>query len=735
MHAFFNGNVGDAAQAFSRAYTKLGYERVKKDGDKHVIVRRSGQYFLSAYDSDSAHLDNGELKQIALSLSKSFKGIALVTSLYDSDSFEFVVFDRGKQVDLLMTDLESYSGPLQTLPEKTRAQKWSKMIGRNVTRDDVQNACRESVFADDIINRLAGLFSLADGQCQINFHDLKSDDDGDIVAQYFFQKKEPVESSVCDGVANLLDYLDPDNSRAQLLYPSGFPIALNDVHPFPWLILSEGAGFDSGKIELKVIGPKGLDVTEVFVKGVKFHNGQMVGDLETALPVRTLEEAEVVRRLHTFTPNTICCTELPDGKQLSELVVNFSDLKIPTAVATRTTQILLIVQAKFIASVCGDWDLQLSITPTTTDSKESLCHQMPKLRIVALDQNWLPVVSGLCPGTIYDTTGLGEGRTGAAMVSEFQRAQKRVVEYRGLDFPAVLSNVIILREHAEALDSCVEYINGWLDKVEEPDDWELRIFTEKEMTAAGSITKNKRSMPLKDFRNDKNWRKLFDPGSKLQTLKILAQSSKTLVPCAGFGYQKSMTSAATSDYCASALNKTLSKMRGREFENLSNASSLHLFNWVLNHPEPITALGASAEEMQKHLDEFVSRAPVLQAWHAGMTWIPLFDCGDQWSTTLYESYSVLNWFRGICGDDGGIDRFKMLDGWCSNVLRMVAPHMWISESLLKQVDRESLEKVADLQTNSAGLTRILLRPGCEILQLELALLPILPVESVRVRKV
>ncbi|MBS2005261.1 MAG: hypothetical protein JST44_27355 [Cyanobacteria bacterium SZAS LIN-5] len=118
-----------------------------------------------------------------------------------------------------------------------------------------------------------------------------------------------------------------------------------------------------------------------------------------------------------------------------------------------------------------------------------------------------------------------------------------------------------------------------------------------------------------------------------------------------------------------------------------------------------------------------------------MTWIPLFDCGDQWSTTLYESYSVLNWFRGICGDDGGLHRFKMLDGWCSNVLRMVSPHMWISLSLFEQIDRELLEKVADLHTTSGGLTRILLRPGCDIQALELALLPILPVESVRLRKV
>lgn len=735
LHAYFSGSVGDAAQAVSRTYTKLGYERVKKAGDKNVVVRRSGQYFLSVYDSDNAHLDNGELKQIALALSKSLKGIALVTSLYDSDTFEFVVFDRGKQVDLLMTDLDSYSGPLQSLPEKTRAQKWTKMIGRTITNDDIQNACRESVFADDIINRLAGLFSLAEGQCQINFQNLKDGDDGDIVAQYSFQKSKQIESPVCYGVARFRDYFDQDNSFAQLLYPSGFPIALKEAQGFPWLLISEGAGFDDGKIAVRLTGPKGLELTEVFVKGVKFHNGQIVGDLETAQPVKTVEEAAVARARHTFVPAIVSCTESPDGKYVSELVVEFSDLKIPSAGPPRTTQILLLVQPRFIASVCGDWDLQLSITPALGESKDTLCHHMPNLRLVAVDQKWLPVVSALCPGTVYDTAGLGDGRTGAAMVSEFQHAQKRVVDYRSLDFPAVLSNVIILREHDEVFAACDEYITGWLDRIDAPDDWELLVSTEKEMTAAGSITKNRKSIPVKDFRIDKSWRKLFDPGSKLQTVKIHAHSSKSLIPYAGFGYQRSMSSPAINDYCAFGLKKTLSKMRGREFENLSDASALHLYNWVLNHQEPISSLGASAEVMQKHLDEFVSHAPVLQAWHAGMTWIPLFDCGDQWSTTLYESYSVLNWFRGICGDDGGLHRFKMLDGWCSNVLRMVSPHMWISSSLFEQIDRELLEKVADLQTTSGGLTRILLRPGCDIRALELALLPILPVESVRLRKV
>ena len=37
-------------------------------------------------------LDNGELKDLALAISKALKTAAVFTSLYDSDRYEFIVF-------------------------------------------------------------------------------------------------------------------------------------------------------------------------------------------------------------------------------------------------------------------------------------------------------------------------------------------------------------------------------------------------------------------------------------------------------------------------------------------------------------------------------------------------------------------------------------------------------------------------------------------------------------------
>jgi hypothetical protein len=114
IHIAWRGAAEDASRAISRSYNKLGYKRVKKapaEGGKHaVMLARDGQSYVSVYDSDNAKLDSGELKDLALAASKALKTAAVFTSLYDSDTYEFVVFANGRQVDLLMTGAESYDG-------------------------------------------------------------------------------------------------------------------------------------------------------------------------------------------------------------------------------------------------------------------------------------------------------------------------------------------------------------------------------------------------------------------------------------------------------------------------------------------------------------------------------------------------------------------------------------------------------------------------------------------------
>ena len=142
IHIVWRGTVDDAARAISRSYGKLGYERMKKapaEGGKHVVLlARAGQPYISVYDSDNAKLDSGELKELAQAVSKAMRTAAVVTNLYDSDTYEFAVLANGRQVDLLMSDAESYNGPMKRLTDKSRAAKWSSWFGRTLSTEQIQ---------------------------------------------------------------------------------------------------------------------------------------------------------------------------------------------------------------------------------------------------------------------------------------------------------------------------------------------------------------------------------------------------------------------------------------------------------------------------------------------------------------------------------------------------------------------------------------------------------------------
>ena len=125
--------AADAAKAVARAYTAQGYRRDRKPqpgGRRVIVLARPGEPFVSMLDSGNAALDSGELKEAALTVSRVLKTAAVFTSVYDSDSFECVLFSNGRQIDALMTHAGSYEGPLKMLKVKPRATQWGKAFHR-----------------------------------------------------------------------------------------------------------------------------------------------------------------------------------------------------------------------------------------------------------------------------------------------------------------------------------------------------------------------------------------------------------------------------------------------------------------------------------------------------------------------------------------------------------------------------------------------------------------------------
>lgn len=78
-----------------KAYRNLGCVRPKKAGGdaiKRVILApNASSDWLSIYDSENDQIDTGDLKRLAVGVTKKPGTVALLTSVYDSDSFEFVM--------------------------------------------------------------------------------------------------------------------------------------------------------------------------------------------------------------------------------------------------------------------------------------------------------------------------------------------------------------------------------------------------------------------------------------------------------------------------------------------------------------------------------------------------------------------------------------------------------------------------------------------------------------------
>src|SRR6185369_2535035 len=72
----------------------------------------------------------------------------------------------------------------------------------------------------------------------------------------------------------------------------------------------------------------------------------------------------------------------------------FPTLDIPTRAADRPTQILVVLQLQLVASTVGEWEIGVSVRPA---SHTDFQHDLPRVRIAAVEQTWLPVVSGFNP--------------------------------------------------------------------------------------------------------------------------------------------------------------------------------------------------------------------------------------------------------------------------------------------------------------------------------------------------
>jgi hypothetical protein len=494
------------------------------------------------------------------------------------------------------------------------------------------------------------------------------------------------------------------------------------------MLLSQGSGFDGGTVTIRVSGPGGPVLSKGAMRGFKFHNGQIVGDLETR-PT----DKDHVKDYYAFELVPIA-SAAPESQLYRAQVRN---LGIPPLTPKRTTGILILfVLYDLQSQTAGESEINVTLQ---LGADRDYTYALPPVRIAALEQEWLPVVSGLNPKTTYDRSNFSADlRIEQNDLRELADKQSRILNDRRLIHPAVASSVAILKDAGQAtLDACKTWLEAWLRPLAEQGQGEVRINTEKKLPpGVFKPAKTRKSLPANKFLQDKAWEALFDSEKNYQSVLVSFVPGDRELEVAGIGLQFSHEDAYFPDYLtpgsvhAAQMARTLTVMRGRPFTGETYTGTLHAFQWVTNDSECYEWLKTSASDMARRLDWFAAANAPLQAWHHRCTWVPMFDRAAHIKPTLYEDHSVLNWFRGVEGGCG-LHRRRMSVQWCSNVLRMLAPHLWLCRNLIDQVDRTALERVAQVSETN-GVFKVALRPGSSLEELELALLPILPVESARI---
>lgn len=770
LHVRAHGPSAPAISAISRAITGQGYTRAKKPaatGKTIAIVSTPGSAWLTILDSANADLDNGELRDTALALSRALKSPAAVTSLDDSDTYELTLFANGRQIDHLATDPDAYTGPLKHLTPKSRASHWSKLFSRPIAPDAIAAAlATQSPFAESTLAALTSLIGLPNNRPQIHFNDL-AEDPSITATLLHFSKNPRTEAPAPSGAITLTDYFDPDNCRKLLVYPAAWPMPLNQPQLLTWLMLSEGAGFSGGALSLEITGPAGLAIPQGQMNGAKFRNGQIVGGYELAKDT-PVEEARAYLETKRFTLIPTGSTETTQS-----YAAGTPNLFVPTP---SSTQILLVLQLTVLATAAGEWDVAATFHPGPAPAP---AHRLPGARIAALTPDWLPIVSGLNPKATYDTSDIPDPPIPDDMLGDLVRFDlqyrfanmswdaalaayqtgrensrprahadwKYDITYKHtqisqdcrLACPAILHNAAILNDEGAATRTLArDAIESWL-RPAFGQNCQLNLLALRQMTAGGNVTKLRKRWKLDEAFQDKTWAKLFDPEDDYQAVTVTLIAPGQQHPIAGAGLnttQRLSHRAPSKTPGGHTLNDvlrgaTLTKMRGRPFAPIPHGIVHTLHTWVVNHPTPLALLGASPDHMRAQLDRLATAQMPLQAWHVAATWIPRFDSAQNYEATIYEQYSILNVFRGILYNKHLTLYSERLSAfWAANILRMVAPLMWLGPILAAQLDHATLAQVATLTPHAGGL-RVEKRPATSMEDFELALLPVLPIETTR----
>lgn len=652
----------DLSKVLFKAYSDLGYASSPQDkADKTILSYCDGNDRFITVLEDGPVAEFGEL---AVKLSKRLSTVVIVSSVVDSDSFSFLVFSGGKQIDAVLSEPPAPGSSVKVLKGTKRLDTWLKAFVWSdllqsgpfglspetlAAMDERQRLFAErmeiagqidSPFADDAVARWCEVVGLEPRQALTPFQAIDRAAGPGMQRLHFARAVQSVSQS---GPRPALAALQADEECPyHRFYPAPWPIEVDAEQRVRWFVTS-GSGAVSGfDLDLGIEPSAGAQIDLVGAAAFSFHNGQVM----SGTPLAQFERRG----------------PLPGGR------VEVAPFTLPALDAQARKQNLIELRVRVRAK--GDDPIRFAPVLSASGTIVSLS----PLILQPVVPSWQP--------TIMNGT------------------QPRQIEARlRLNAPSVVSGVAMIDDDgAPVRQRLRRFSQAWFAGLSLPPGAEIEVSTETHLSPSSfRVSKTAKRHPGETLHDDKLWGRLFEGKSEYQTISVSIYLPDWPNPVAGLTVQSA-----------------LHGMNGRLLGSLVTVSI-----WLIHEAGILARLATTSDEAFERFEAWLSGEAPAQAWVTSAAWIPEFDTYDMFRQTLYEEAADFDWFRS------GMNGKLALRDWADRHLRFVAARMWLGAPLAGRLDREALQKVADVRSSPTTL-RLTLKPGQSLASLEQVLSPILP---------
>ncbi len=651
------------------AYESHGIELVTPtagEAPDRMVMLRPGLGWVSLFDESDGASEIATLAQIAVAVTRATDSVALLTSMWDSDSFQIVLFARGEQVDIVATEPTDERARLTQLSAGARTRVWGALFP---TATQEMLAAANGLDTPYIEQQLAAWCATAGLDPARTTETLAQVAS---IPEVTIRSAIPATATRGQDISPRLSFFSSPGDTPHLrVFPAAWPVPVGESRSFKWLVVSADGGFDGLECTLETEPPDEVDFGEISLTAFPFYNGQIT----------------------SMTP--LASHRTPLNSQSSQ-TVRAEPFSVPDVDPSGRKQIVIVIHLD--ATVAGDRPVTIRFDVKPDGSRSRL--SLPPLRLQARRPAWRPRGS--------ETTGndsLASSRNEAVL---------------GLDEPAIRSFVAIHRDLGQPFrDQVRNWCESWLDGLTSTDDTLVVAHTQKHMTASFRVSKNTRNVAANTLTGNKLWPRLFRADDGYQTVRLTVHSPGYAHPIAGVTIQESLRNdPLATQSLVDALSDLLGIGMATRPEEIGQPT-LAVAAWVIDHSDIDQLLGTSSAAMLRSATAWCETTGPVQAWSTSTCWIPEFDLYDEYRETLYEEASALDWFRS--GVRGGLGTA----GWTTRRLRFVAPRMWLGTELADRIDLGAVERVATVH-RSARTVALSLRREYDLGDLEHVLGPILP---------